>query len=107
VVYHIIVTRIHRALICSKIQVYDVVVEYNNEFLYSIWTPPFNLAPFKSLTNFKDFPRSLNGESGRASHLMYNFDKEIARCNNSQIKILNLFEFPHVLAAKAKVQMTY
>jgi len=41
----------------------------------------------------------LNGELGRASHLVYKFDKEIARCNNSQIKILNLFEFPHVLAA--------
>jgi len=32
------------------------------------------------------------------------------RRNNSQVKILNLFEFPHVLAAqtsKAKLQMTY
>jgi len=29
-VYFIIVTRIHSALICSKIQVYDVMVEYNN-----------------------------------------------------------------------------
>jgi len=27
------------------------------------------------------------------------FDKQIARCNNSQIKIPNLFEFPYVLAA--------
>jgi len=43
--------------------------------------------------------RSLNGESGRASHLVYKFDKQIARCNNSQIKILYLFEFPYVLAA--------
>ena len=41
--------------------------------------------------------RSLSGESGRALHLVYKFDKHIARCNNSQIKILNLFEFPHVL----------
>jgi len=52
-----------------------------------------------SLTNCKDFPRSLNGESGRASHLVYKFDKQIARRNNSQMKILNLFEFPHVPAA--------
>jgi len=50
--------------------------------------------------NFKDFLRSLNGELGRASHLMYNFDKQIARCNNSHTKILNLFEFP------PKLQMT-
>jgi len=27
---------------------------------------------------------------------VYKFDKQIARCNNSQTKILNLFEFPHV-----------
>jgi len=33
----------HCAIICSKIQVYDVVVERNNEFHYSFWTPPFNL----------------------------------------------------------------
>jgi len=39
------------------------------------------------------------GESGRALHLVHKFDKQIARCNNSQIKIFNLFEFPHVLAA--------
>jgi len=75
------------------------MVEYNNQFLYSIWTPPFNLAPFKSLTNCKDFPRSLNEESGPASQLVYEFDEEISRCSNSQIKILNLFEFPPVLAA--------
>ena len=67
--------------------------------LYSIWTHLFNLAFFKSFTNCKDFPYSLNGKSGRASHLMYKFGKQITRCNNSQIKILNLFEFPHVLAA--------
>jgi len=30
---------------------------------------------------------------------VYKFDKQNARCNNSQIKVLNLFEFPHVLAA--------
>jgi len=69
------------------------------KFLYPIWTPPFSLAPFESLTNCKGFPCSLNGELGRASHLVYKFDNQIARCNNSQIKILNLFEFPHVLAA--------
>jgi len=49
-------------------------------------------------------------ESGRASHLVYKFDKQIVRCNNYQIKILNWFEFPHLLAAwtsKAKLQMTY
>jgi len=56
------------------------------KILCSVWTPPFNLAPFKSLTNCKDFPRSLNGESGRASHLVYKFDKQIARWNNSQDK---------------------
>jgi len=27
----------------------------------------------------------------------YQFDQQIARCNNSKIKIRNLFEFPHVL----------
>jgi len=32
----IIVTRIHSALICSKIQVYDIMVEYNNYFLCSV-----------------------------------------------------------------------
>ena len=63
-----------------------------------IWTSPFNIAPFNSITNCKDFPRSFNGESGRDSHLVYKFDEQIARCNNSQIKILNLFEFPHVIA---------
>ena len=45
--------------------------------------------------NFKDFPRFLNGESGRASHLLYKFEKQIATCNNSQIKIVtvkSLFE---------------
>jgi len=30
ILYHSTVTRIHSALICSKIQVYDVMVEYNN-----------------------------------------------------------------------------
>jgi len=57
----------------------------------------FNLTPFKSLINLKDFLRSLNGESGRALHLVYKFDKQIARCNDSHIKILHLFEFPLVL----------
>jgi len=63
--------------------------EYNKLFLYSIWTPPFNLLPFsfKSLTNCKDFPSFLNGELGCASHLVYKFDKQIAMCNNSQMKI--------------------
>jgi len=37
-----------------KIQVNDVMVEYNY-FLCSIWTPPFYQAPFKSLTNFSAF----------------------------------------------------
>ena len=37
----------------------------------------FNQTLFKSLTYLKDFLRSLNGESGRASHLMYKFDKQI------------------------------
>ena len=41
--------------------------------------------------------QSVNGESGRTSHLVYKFDKQIAKCNNSQIKVLNLFEFPHIL----------
>ena len=58
--------------------------------LYAIWTPPFNQAPFKSLIN--DFPCSLNEESGRASHLVHKFDKQIARCNNYQIKILSLLD---------------
>jgi len=31
--------------------------------------------------------------------IVYKFDKQIARYNNSQIKIFKLFEFPHVLAA--------
>ena len=62
----------------------------------SIWTLPFNQAPFKSLINFSAFSQ---WEVGRASHLVYKFDKKIARCNNSLIKILNLFEFPHELAA--------
>jgi len=75
------------------------MVECKNDILYSSWTPPFNLTSFKSLTSCKDFMRSLNGESGRASPLVYKFDKQIARCNNSQINILNLFKFPHVLAA--------
>jgi len=44
-----------------------------------------------NLQQTADLPRSLNGESGRASHLVYKFDKQILRCNNSQIKILNLF----------------
>ena len=81
----------------SKIQVMNLWL--NSTITSSIWTSPFNLAPFTSLTNCKDFPRFFDLESCRASHLVYKFDKQIARCNNSQIKILNLFEFPHVLAA--------
>jgi len=50
--YHSNLYSLHSALICSKIQVYDVMVGYNSSFLYSIWTPPF-LAPFKSFTNCK------------------------------------------------------
>jgi len=50
-----LLTRIHSALICSKTQVYDVMVEYNNYFLCSIWTPPFNQAPFNPLINFSAF----------------------------------------------------
>jgi len=40
---------------------------------------------------------------------VYKFDKQISKRSNSQIKIRNLFEFPHALAAwtsKAKLQMT-
>jgi len=40
---------------------------------------------------------------------MYKFNKQISRRSNSQVKILNLFEFPHILAAetsKAKLQTT-
>jgi len=72
-------------LICSNliegVQIYPI----DSDFIY-IW-----------LINF--FPRSLNGESGRASNLVYKFDEQIARCNDSQIMIRNLFEFPYVLAA--------
>jgi len=54
----------------------------------------------KQLLNLQQtLPRSLNGESGRALNLVYKFDKQISWCNNSQIKILNLFEFPYALAA--------
>jgi len=60
---------------------------------------PFNLAPFKSLINFKEFLRSRNGKSDVVSHLAYKFDKQLARCSNCHIKILNLFEFPHVSTA--------
>jgi len=90
ILYHTLVTRIRSALICSKIQVYDVMVEHNDWFLCSTWTPPFNQAPFKSITNCKNYPRPPNGEWGRASHLVFKLDKQIARCNNSQIKIPNL-----------------
>jgi len=69
------------------------MVEYNNKLLCSNWSPPFNPAPFKSLKTF------LRSQRGVGSHLVYKFDKQIARCNNSQEKILDLFEFPHVLAA--------
>jgi len=48
-VYFIILTRVYMLLL------YDVMVEYN----CSIWTPLFNLAPFQSLTNCKDFSRVL------------------------------------------------
>jgi len=64
---------------------------------------------FEIFNKLKDFLRSLNGESGRASHLVYKFDKQIARCNNSHKKILNLLELPHVLtayASKPELQMT-
>jgi len=43
------------------------MVAFNNEFVCSIWTPPFNQAPLGS---------QVNGESGRASHLVYKFDKQ-------------------------------
>jgi len=43
----------------------------------SIRTPPFNLAPFKSLTNCKDFPRSFKwGVESRFMHLVHKFDKQ-------------------------------
>jgi len=42
------------------LQVYDVMVEYNNQFLCSIWTPPFRQAPFKSLINFSAFSQVLS-----------------------------------------------
>jgi len=35
----------------------------------------------------------------RTFDLVHKFDKQIVRCNHSQIKIVNLFEFPHVLDA--------
>jgi len=60
------------------------------------WTSIYSMTPLKSFTNCKNFPRSFNGESGSALHLVYTFNKQIARCSNSHIKILNLFDFPHV-----------
>ena len=65
-------------------------------FLTTSWPSIYCMTPFKSFTNCKNFPRSLNGELGSALHLVYKFNKQIARCSNSHIKILNLFEFPHV-----------
>jgi len=43
--------------------------------------------------------RVLSMESRVALRTSCKFDKQIGRCNNSQIKILNLFEFLHVLVA--------
>jgi len=36
-----------------------------------IWTPPFNLTPFKSLPNCKDFPRSANEVRLRLAFRVY------------------------------------
>jgi len=38
-------------------------------------------------------------ELGRSLHLVYKFDKQSVRWNNSQIEIFNFLEFPHALAA--------
>ena len=56
---------------------------------------PFNQAPFKSLINFSAF-----SQWGVRTHFEpCVFDKQIARYNDSQIKILTLSEFSHVLDA--------
>ena len=98
----ITVTSIHSALLFAvkyKFMTLRLKTTINSSTLSLSGLLHLTLAPFKCLTNCKDVPRSLNGESGRASNLVCKFDKQIARCNNSQINILNLFEFPHVLAA--------
>jgi len=43
-----------------------------------IYTLKFNLALLTYLINFEVFLHSLNGESGRALHLVYKFDKQIS-----------------------------
>jgi len=48
--------------------------------------------------NYKDFMCSFRGESGRALYLMHKVNKQTMMCKNSQIKIFNLFEFPHIAA---------
>ena len=65
-----------------------MVVHYIKLFNSSALSRLLHLEPLHSSINFKDLLRSLNGESGRASHLVHKFDKQIARCNNSHIKII-------------------
>jgi len=62
----------------------------------------FKLCPTyfsRGANNFLGAAKTPGYGPGRASHLVHKFDKQIARCNNSHIKILNLFVFPHVLSA--------
>jgi len=40
-----------------------VSFKLNSLFRYTIYTPRFNITPFKSLIYFKDFLRFLNGET--------------------------------------------
>jgi len=64
----IIVTQIHSAFIRSKMQVMTLWLNttiHTEFFNSSLYTRPFNLTPFESLINFKDFLRSPNGESSR------------------------------------------
>ena len=52
-----------------------------------------NLIP--TLINLKTCVLSVGCQS-RALHLVYKFDKQIARYNNALMKILNFFDLPHV-----------
>jgi len=61
---------LQKALLSIEILIWKTFLSFEikhfNSSTYSISTPPFKLAPLKSLINFKDFQRTHHAESGRA-----------------------------------------
>jgi len=99
-VYFIIVNSYTYILLLFAVKYKFMTLWLNTTINSSALSGPLHLIKYllKLLIIFSAFSQWGVG-SRFASHFVYKFDKQIARCNNSQIKILNLFQFPHVLAA--------